>query len=437
VKWFLLLVFVSRFAGADILTTVRPDDPSLPRLVGYGPVNSLCLKAGFQYFGTHELEKFERRDDVCFIPEEEVPAEIRAAIQQLGELNHAAAKALGTTFERLFPEGIAVELRGMEMGWLGSTAGTGSIRMGVFSDWPSSKGEAINSGVYVHELGHLVRNAKAPELPLRFVSLMRRTLTIEGSADALALATLGEIITPNPTLPECVLDARRISTQDTFRRETDFFDKYPIRQLQACCEKSLIADSVNTRLKSVCGSRILNQKLLPPDLSPFNPGGPEGYEITSYPGDDHQYGIPLNALFLSVAAKTGKTFGEILLNSYRESASAPAEPYRCNIRMAPERSVDVTTESLEPVWEAALSSVDSQFSSQLYAHHGLSLGLRVDRNSQIRGAASDARKKIRALMEAETDSFFSTKNKCYWYMIGDPVVAMEADCAVRCLSRPL
>jgi hypothetical protein len=422
-------------AQADILTEVRRENFIDLRVVGTSQkVSPLCARLGFTQMRIENVAAFANESNFCQMEEQKIPVEILTAMQQMSDLASRAANALGTTREELLPQGLNITLYGDPAGWLISSAGS-VLYMGVFPDWPKGQAEPIHSGVFVHELAHVIQVQRSQVFPPMFYALIQHPMTTEGFADALAIALFGELFTPDPTVPDCVREVRKTTLEDTYNRETDFFQYHPVRLLQSCCRRELPSYPKNTRFRGICD--FASSYTLPEaDLTPFDPGPADGYAY-HFQGDTHQYGIPLNALWMDIARRTGRSFAEVFREAFSALPEEASHDYRCHLSLpdGPSHPVPFPGHRLDIVWERSLGALPEKEAQEVREAHGMTTGHRLEwqlqTNQTIRGSGLQMLER----MEKNTDSFYTRTNACFEGLKMIWADYLTGECALRCLPE--
>ncbi len=130
------------------------------------------------------------------------------ALHHIFKIHQEVAELFQVSVLDLFSYQLSVTLNEALLGPIISSAGLGSLTMGVLPDTNYS----INTGIYLHELGHILAGMKNKKLPPILEDLDNSILFSETFADLLALTVHGKVITPMEESSTCLDRLRFITT---------------------------------------------------------------------------------------------------------------------------------------------------------------------------------------------------------------------------------
>ena len=326
----------------------------------------MCEKAGIQAFELVEKSQNSGRD-ACKVNLNDLSENELSKLHHLIHIHQKVAHFFRVSVSDLFTKPLKVEIKEYVFGPMISTAGATSINMGSF---PGDNFN-INTGVYLHELGHVLGYANNPLLPIMMEDLSSSKLFSESFADLLALSLHGNIMTPSEKKPNCLDRIRYISTFQSYNYPQEYFQNFSEARIRKCCE-SLERNSSERSVLNFCKAAT---DWFSSDIDLSYPFDPESQ--TSI--DDHQIGIPIISFLKSFSQKTNKPLKTVFEKILFPDKVSSQEFYECTFTRGLETLVRkriglFTIESLLQDFSETLDPQEYVLYNSLYKKHALEKG---------------------------------------------------------------
>ena len=260
------------------------------------------------------------------------------------------AELFGKEPTALFPAPFALEVSESLLGWLPSLASRNGIFMTVY---PGS-GFKINTGVYLHELAHMISYMPGSHFPEQVRDLHRAKFFAEAFADLLALTLNDAVITPEEK-SSCLDRLRFVGTHQTYRYPIEYFQNFTERRILKCCE-SILRELASSQEKILCE-----------EVSQW------GFE-PSKEIDDHQIGLP----FLSFLKNFSHQNGQDLRNIFKKLFVQKTKALITHTCSNGKTISLVTLSSLVTEFRDALSEQEKELFDRLGKKHHIEEGLRYN-----------------------------------------------------------
>jgi hypothetical protein len=324
-----------------------------------GQAGGLCEKAQINSLTMGES------DNLCLKPDGSLTKVENQTLLHLIDLHEQVAKLLKVPVTSLFSNPFNVSLREYVFGPFLSSANAFSLNLGVYP----GEDYKINSGVYLHELGHLLAASQNPALPAIFVDLDNSVLFSETFADLLAMSVHGDILTPEGT---CLDRLRYITTFQSYNYPAEYFQSFSEARIRKCCD-SLIKTTTEEKFLNLCSAA---KDYFSSDVtfsSPFDPTNSKNL-------DDHQVGLPILSFFKSFAEKTNQSMQAVFEKIFFSTHAYSVDTFQCELKLA-DQTVAVYSETLHTAehmlndFKATLTMEHLPLYETLFKKHALEKGV--------------------------------------------------------------
>jgi hypothetical protein len=301
-------------------------------------ININCLKSRISALHIVEVSGASS-PDYCAVPEAQASADAQAVLAQALKLNLKATELFQLPLERLLPQPFELVIEKNGLGLMDSHVISSSseangtvtvLTMGVFSDWA---GDPINEGAYEHELGHVIaENDDNSAMPPIYGELSSTMLVVETIADLSAMHATGHIVTPEPGLPACLQEFRKITLDQSYDAPANDFTAFRSWKLRMDCCQDLAATHSHTAHSLEFCQTYQKGRTRPPVPSFGDARFDKNFYLEKKDFvEAHQLGLPLNSFLAALQQETGLDVGQMLIVAMRDASSDAARRYTCSI----------------------------------------------------------------------------------------------------------
>lgn len=257
-------------------------------------------------------------DNLCLKSDSELTIVETKTLFHLIDLHEQVAKLLKVPVTQLFSNPFNVAIREYVFGPFTSSANVFRLNLGVYP----GEDFKINSGVYLHELGHVLAASQNSNLPAVFEDLDHSVLFSETFADLLALSVHGDIITPDEK-GTCLDRLRYITTFQSYNYPAEYFQSFSEARIRKCCD-SLVKTTTEKKYLNLCSAAEDYFSSAIRFSSPFDPTNSKNL-------DDHQVGLPILSFFKDFGMRTSRSMNEIFELIFFANKHS-SDTYRCELK---------------------------------------------------------------------------------------------------------
>jgi hypothetical protein len=324
-----------------------------------GQAGVLCEKAQINSLTMGES------DNLCLKSDSSLTMVETKVLLHIVDLHGQVAKLLKVPVTQLFTNPLKVSLREYVFGPFLSSANAFSLNLGVYP----GEDYKINSGVYLHELGHVLAASQNPALPTIFEDLNESVLFSETFADLLAMSVHGNILTPEGT---CLDRLRYITTFQSYNYPAEYFQHLSEARIRKCCD-SLIKTTKESKYLNLCSAA---EEYFSSDITFRNPFDPTNSKNL----DDHQVGLPILSFFKDFAEKTNLSMSSVFEKIFFSTHEYSVDSFLCELRLN-DQKVAAYTETLHTAehmlndFRATLPIEQTALYETLFNKHALEKGI--------------------------------------------------------------
>lgn len=369
-------------------------------------VNLTCDRIHISSLKFEEVDqKWVSPGNYCLLQEEQIPSQVMSILYQIEELSQKAARALKIDLKQLIVHPYEVIVNGNPSGpFLSAVSLQGDtpiLYLGVFPDW---SGEFLNSGIYVHELGHVVATTANPALiPQSFSKLAQVThLLTESIADLLAYETVGAIISQDPSLPPSIQNLRKLDTTRTYRESASLFSgKHSLEFWTEWCGQLDLDHGHTAHSKILCNDFLEQISEIEKDGEKKEEGEENPLKRAKIDDsvplsdlftaenmefletlDPHQIGLPFLSFLLDLKFQTGTEILPMFFLAMKLADLEESTRYVCQIpalgHLLPQMEHrSQSPKSVFPQLRGFFKDENEKIFSQLWDKHAMDLGFKI------------------------------------------------------------
>lgn len=324
-----------------------------------GQAGELCEKAQIQSLTLGES------DNLCLKSDSNLTSVETKVLLHLIDLHEQVARLLRVPVTQLLSNPLKVSLREYVFGPFLSSANAVTLNLGVYP----GEDYKINSGVYLHEFGHVLAASQNPALPAIFEDLNESVLFSETFADLLAMSVHGNILTPEGT---CLDRLRYITSFQSYNYPAEYFQSFSEARIRKCCD-SLIKTTKEPKYLNLCSAaeEYFNSEIT--FSGPFNPNNLKNL-------DDHQVGLPILSFFKDFGEKTNLSMSGVFEKIFFSSHEYSVDTFYCELRLNDQKVATYsetlhTAEHMLNDFKATLPVEQTALYETLFKKHALEKGI--------------------------------------------------------------